>query len=97
MSIYISYVCRRLSAYLCNQKNLSLLYSRAIGSLISVIISYLVILPLSSSGFVQLEGLLGQTSLPLPLSLRAVRGERGAEALIPTRESKAVAPLKTQP
>lgn len=48
------------------------------------IMSYLVVLALSSSRLVQFKGLFDQVSLPLPLSLRVVRGECGAVVLIST-------------
>ena len=47
-------------------------------------VRYLVILALSRGSIVQLKGLFDQPSLPLPLSLRAMRCVRGAVALIPT-------------
>lgn len=45
-------------------------------------ISYLLVLALGGSSLVQFKGLFDQTSLPLPLALRAVRAEYGAKVLI---------------
>lgn len=44
-------------------------------------ISYLLILAVGGGSLVQFKGLLDQTSLPLPLALRAVRAEHGAKVL----------------
>lgn len=63
---------------------------------LNIPISYLVIMALSSSSIVQLKGLFGEPSLPLPLSLRAVRGVCGAVALISTgNQAKRVVPVIT--
>lgn len=53
------------------------------------ITSYLVVLALSSSSrLVQFKGLFDQAPLPLPLSLRVVRGECGAVVLISTAKKE---------
>lgn len=57
---------------------------------LNITISYLVVLALSSSSLVQFKGLFDQPSLPLPLSLRVVRGECGAVVLISTAKKKLV-------
>lgn len=59
-----------------------------ITSSLNIAISYLVVLALSSSRLIQFKGLFDQPSLPLPLSLRVVRGVRGAVALISTEGKK---------
>ncbi len=54
------------------------------GTFMIIAISYLIILALGSSSLVQFKGLFDQPLLPLSLSLRVVRGEYGAVALIST-------------
>lgn len=56
-------------------------------------ISYLLILALGGSGLVQFKGLFDQTSLPLPLALRAVRAEYGAKVLISAEGKKRKLPV----
>lgn len=51
------------------------------------IMSYLVVLALSSR-LVQFKGLFDQAPLPLPLSLRVVRGECSAVVLISTAKKE---------
>lgn len=54
------------------------------------IMSYLVILALSSSRLVQFKGLFDQAPLPLPLSFRVVRSECSAVVLISTAKKKEI-------
>lgn len=56
-------------------------------------ISDLLILALGGSSLVQFKGLFGQTSLPLPLALRAVRAEHGAKVLVPAEGKKGSYPF----
>lgn len=56
-------------------------------------ISDLLILALCGGSLVQFKGLFDQTSLPLPLALRAVRAEHGAKVLIPAEGEKRELPF----